>query len=343
MSEFYKFVSDEDELRWFFDHVVQKPELNENYMMCLSARNKKLDEQERLAYQLGRGEMMREFVIEPKDSDAFVEQNLFQAFKTFLNVRKKYKQHISSMLLEDDDDYNVTTEVLAPRSKSKLWDFNIFKSAVYRYECRKEGMVTKNGLPYPDKCLVVYFYPNPSKESLVVGDTLKLSITMLLEMVNAGEKKSWGGVEDGLDKLGTVSKHMKSSHATNLSRKLYVQFDFDFPADLKENKDAIDEAQRVLHTVGLRHFGKGNFVMVRTQGGFHILVKKASFSKAMEAANKKRKEEKLKEMPDYIYDVVNETSFEYEEAVKCKQEFLPLPGTYQYGKFLVTVTNKEDF
>lgn len=294
MNEYYKFVSDENELKWFFDHVVEKPALDESYMMCLSARNKKLDEQERLVYNLGRGEMMRE-------------------------------------------------EIVAPRSKSKLWDFNIFKSSVYRYECRKEGMVTKNGLPYPEKCLVVYFYPNPSKESLVISDSVQLAITMMSEMINAAAKKSWGGVEDGLDKLGTISKHIKSSHATNLSRKIYVQYDFDLQPEDKTNETTISEALKVVHNVGLSHFGKGNFFIVRTQGGFHVLVKKEAFGKSMELANKKRKEQKLGFMPDYLYDVSQATTYQFEEAVKCNQEFLPLPGTYQYGKFPIQVVNKEDF
>ena len=294
MSEYYKFVSNEDELKWFFDHVIEKPELDESYMLCLSARNKKLNDEERLIYQLGRGEMMRE-------------------------------------------------EIVAPRSKSKLWDYNIFRSAVYRYECRKEGMVTKNGNTYPDKCLVVYFYPNPSKESLVVSDSVQLAITMMSEMINAAAKKSWEGVVDGLGKLGTVSKHLKSSHATNLSRKIYVQYDFDLTSEYKQDKEVREAIECDLHNVGLYHFGKGNFFIVETSGGFHVLVKKAALSKSMERANKKRKAENLKVMPDYLYDVTSLCKYPFDEAVKCEQEFLPLPGTFQYGSFPVTITNKEDF
>ena len=294
MGEYYKFVADEDELKWFFDHVVERPELDESYMLCLSARNKKLTEDERVIYQLGRGEMMRE-------------------------------------------------EIIAPRSKSKLWDYNIFRSAVYRYECRKEGMVTKNGKDYPDKCLVVYFYPNPSKESLVVSDSVQLAITMMSEMINAAAKKSWEGVVDGLDKLGTVSRHLKSSHAVNLSRKVYVQYDFDLPSDLKTNEDARKYIIELLHEEGIFHFGKQGFFIVETSGGYHVLVKKTALSKGMERANKLRKEQKLKVMPDYLYTVSSKCKYLFDEAVKCDQEFLPLPGTYQYGSFPVKIVNKDDF
>lgn len=292
-NEYYKFVADEQELEWFFNHAIVKPELDESYLMCLSARNKKLDEEERKLYNLGRSEMMRE-------------------------------------------------EIIAPRSKSKLWNFNIFKSSIYRYECRKEGIVTKNGLPYPDKCLVVYFYPNPSKESLVITDSVKLAITMMSEMINASAKKSWNGVEDGLDKLGTISKHIKSSHAANLSRKLYVQFDFDI---IKDNDIAFrrKEAYNIIHADAINHFDKGNFFIIETAGGFHVLVKKESYGKSMEKANKKKKENNLNYMPDFLSDVVDNYSYTFEEAIKCNQEFIPLPGTYQYSSFIVRVLNKEDF
>ena len=351
MSEYYKFVSNEDELKWFFDHVVEKPELDESYMLCLSARNKKLDADERLIYQLGRGEMMREMVVtneEPisfssKEVQALTDTKPLHAIRNLFKLRKLKKEEYREYLMSDDITEAVSREIIAPRSKSKLWDFNIFRSAVYRYECRKEGMVTKNGNTYPDKCLVVYFYPNPSKESLVVSGSVQLAVMMMAELVNAGAKRSWDGVADGIDKLGTISKHLKSSHATNLNRKIYIQFDFDLMDEDKKNDAAIKEIFEILHNEGLKHFGKGQFVIVRTSGGFHVLVKRNALSKDMEKVNNKRKQEKLSYMPDYLYDVTSTCKYKFEEAIKCKQEFLPLPGTYQYGKFPVTVENKEDF
>ena len=351
MSEYYKFVADENELKWFFDHVIEKPELDESYMLCLSARNKKLDPDERLIYQLGRGEMMREAMVYNEEAikfssnevQALTDTNIVGAFKNLLKLRKLKKEEYRNYLMNDDINEAISQEVIAPRSKSKLWDFNIFRSAVYRYECRKEGMVTKNGKDYPDKCLVVYFYPNPSKESLVVSDSVQLSVKMMAEMINAAVKRSWEGVTDGIDKLGTISKHLKSSHATNLNRKIYIQFDFDLMDEDKKNETAIKEILDVLHKEGLKHFGKGQFAIVRTSGGYHVLVKRNALSKDMEKVNNRRKAEKLSYMPDYLYDVTNTCKYKFEEAIKCKQEFIPLPGTYQYGKFVVTVENKEDF
>jgi hypothetical protein len=39
----------------------------------------------------------------------------------------------------------------------------------------------------------------------------------------------------------------------------------------------------------------------------------------------------------------NRNTYWYDEWTKTKQSFLPLPGTFQYGSFVVRVMNKEDF
>ena len=62
----YHIVADEKEMEWFFNHVITPPRPEETYMICLSARSKKLSEEERPKYQLGRGEMMRTELIRRK-------------------------------------------------------------------------------------------------------------------------------------------------------------------------------------------------------------------------------------------------------------------------------------
>ena len=38
----YQMIADENELRWFFDHVIQKPNIYESYSMVWVSRRKKL-------------------------------------------------------------------------------------------------------------------------------------------------------------------------------------------------------------------------------------------------------------------------------------------------------------
>ena len=43
----YKIISDIDELKWYFNHVIEKPRYDEAYAFCLSSRHKKLTLEER--------------------------------------------------------------------------------------------------------------------------------------------------------------------------------------------------------------------------------------------------------------------------------------------------------
>ena len=64
MAEYYNMVLDEDELHWFFDHIIQKPLEYETYMIMLACRGKKLTEEEKEYTKVGsRGEMMQEDLI----------------------------------------------------------------------------------------------------------------------------------------------------------------------------------------------------------------------------------------------------------------------------------------
>ena len=67
MADYYNMILDENELRWFFDHIIQKPLEYETYMIMLACRGKKLTDEEREYTKVGaRGEMMREELIRCK-------------------------------------------------------------------------------------------------------------------------------------------------------------------------------------------------------------------------------------------------------------------------------------
>lgn len=308
----YKFVASENELRWFFDHVIEKPEPNESYLMCISSRAKKVDPEERKRIQLGRGEMMRE-------------------------------------------------QVLTSRGKEKIWDFNWFKSFFYRYECPYEGMITKAGYPYPQESLVLYFYVNPSDEHKVAMDSTNHIVGILSDLVNAATLSSKDGLQEQLFKMRTVDTHKKTCRATNISRHLWTQFDYDFSDDVKQSEEMQDIVLQSICRAGEMLYNKGNYVVIRTSGGFHILVHK----RGMEYWNKN-----VRNQLDTIEFGFNFKTFNpiddfikltgqwiiklseklpatgqrwFEEFVKTNQSFLPCPGTWQYGNFMVEVVNKQDF
>lgn len=279
--DFYKIVEDENEMKWFFDHVITDPEPYETYMVCLSARSKKLNQEERQLYQLGRGEMMR-------------------------------------------------TEII--RRKGRDWNFNIWKQALYKYNCDKNAMLTKSGLPYPEKTLVCYCYVNPSDELNCVDDTITFYNSINKELLQSFRKGSKDGVIDHLEKLPKVFEHLRSCHATNLSRRIWRDFDFDLSETGKKCKDRIRESIQVSFT---RKFGKRNFVMIETSGGFHVLLK----VEVLKSNPNKFIEETISFCE---FTEIEENLFDEVKMTEAGSQFVPVPGTLQYGN-LVKVVNKEDF
>lgn len=294
-NEFYKIVADENEMKWFFDHILEPPEVFETYMVCLSARGKKIPLEEREIYQLGRGEMMR-------------------------------------------------TELI--RRKGGNWNFDIYKQAPYKYNCHKSAMLTKSGLPYPEKCLVCYAYVNPSDELDCVDDTVVFYDKIKSELVRSYRKNSKDGVDDHLEKLPKIFEHLRSCHASHLSRRIWRDYDFDVDVP-KEMQDTLtkDAAKIFVKIAIIEHankfYGKGNYAIVDTSGGYHLLVKVSA----------------IKDNPNNFIAAVQCTQFAHnDELLKgrigdlCKEvkltevgsQFLPMPGTLQYGR-LVTIINKEDF
>ena len=54
MKEVYSVVADESELKWFFDNVIQKPQVNESYSMVFVCRHKKLTKEEKAAIRMAQ-------------------------------------------------------------------------------------------------------------------------------------------------------------------------------------------------------------------------------------------------------------------------------------------------
>ena len=110
----------------------------------------------------------------------------------------------------------------------------------------------------------------------------------------------------------------------------------------KFNNNYVDALKALLRQM----FGKGNFVIVDTSGGYHVLVRTSAikinpheFCCYTELMYRYAVEESKTEEP-YLDEKGN---CKFECIVNDSQiPGLPLPGTYQYGR-PVTVLNKEDF
>lgn len=227
MPEYYNMVLNEDELHWFFDHIIEKPEPSESYMVCLACRGKKLTDEEREYTKVGsRGEMMREELIRTKGGLA------------------------------------------------REWNFDIFKQAFYRYNCDKNSLLTSTHVPYPEHAMLVYMVVNPSDEMNCIEDLIYEYNTRRRDMTNAARKNSQNGITDSLVKMPKVAEHLKSCHALNCPRRVWIDYDFDIKKVLR-NDTARADIYEALHDEGMKIFGKGNFAIIKTSGGFHTLAKKS--------------------------------------------------------------------
>ncbi len=91
-DDVYKIVSDVAEVRKFFDYLLRRtsPKAGEDFMLCLAARNKTLDDNECKHYAIGRSEMLRTEIVHGRrgksiNTDSFIKKlALMQCSKTGL-------------------------------------------------------------------------------------------------------------------------------------------------------------------------------------------------------------------------------------------------------------------
>ena len=313
LKEVYSVVADEKELKWFFDHVIQRPQVNESYSAVFVCRHKKLtkEEQETLGLTRKEGE--------------------FLATQTF-----RLKNIKEGKNANDPD----------------LWTFDNFLKRLKRFEVNKEAYTTSTGEPLPDRCLATIFYVNPGDDMKVcrafVDEYMEVTEAISKAMLNG---KTTADNYQSYQWFGNAESTIKHFKANKKGSRFLMDFDIDVPKWFKENTDRYDFPDgskggyfTVLKNILASTFGKGNYVIVDTSGGYHILVRTSAI--------KKNPHDFCKEVKA-IYDEAIELGEEpyLDENGNCKFECLvndsqipglPLPGTYQYDR-PVTVLNKDDF
>ena len=307
----YQVIADVEELRWFFEHVIQKPQVNESYSMVFVSRHKKLTKEEQVTFGLTR-----------KESEFLATQSIrLGRFKDALYI---------------DEENN--------------WTFDNFLKRVKRFNVDKGAYTTGTGEPLPEKTLAVIFYVNPC-DDIKVADAL---VTQINDVKTAIAKAMLNGktTVDNLQSyqmFGNLENNLKHLKANQKGTRYWLDFDIDVPKWFKEGtpKDKLEKDYSYFYRLNYlltERFGRGNYVIVDTSGGYHVLVRTSA----------------IKSNPhDFCRDLTKIYEFGLEQGEEpyldekgnCKFECivndsqipgLPLPGTYQYGR-PVTVLNKEDF
>lgn len=321
-KDVYEVVADVNELKWFFEHVIQKPQVNESYTAVFVCRHKKLTDQEKVDLCLTR-----------KQAE-------------FLDVATFRLCHIHD----------------AESLQDNVWTFDKFLKQLRKFEVNKEAYTTGSGLPLPDKTLATIFYVNPC-------DNMKVCDKFVEEynaVYTAIAKAHLGGKDladnyqsyQWFDNAEDTLKHLR---ANQKGSRYWMDFDCDVPAWFKPlqlddwraddpNAPTADEVANhnkyyllMLEKLNTR-FGKGNYVIVDTSGGYHVLVRTNSI--------KSNPHDFCKEVKAIYEHGIADGHPEYlDEKGNCKFEAivndsqipgLPLPGTWQYGH-AITVLNKDDF
>ena len=298
MAEYYNMVLDENELHWFFDHIIQKPLAYESYMILLACRGKKLNDEEREYTKVGaRGEMMRDDLIRCKGG---------------------LKQE---------------------------WNFDIYRQCFYRYNCDKRSLLTTSGVPYPEHAMVVYSMINPTDEIECIEDTFEHYNYERKNLTSAILRGSVPGIQDHLVKMPKVFEHMKSCHASHTSRRIWLDFDMDIKKECRTS-EVFEEAENGLRSAGEKLFGKGNFAIIKTCGGYHTLVRKECLTfnpnNFMPEVYAQINNPQFSEYIDEF--VANDSSHKSKDGKNIikRSALIPTPGCRQYESFPFVV-NKEDF
>jgi len=301
--EMYQMIADVNELKWFFDHVINKPQVNESYTAVFVSRHKKLTKEEQERVGLTRKEA--EFLA-------------VQTFRT-----KNFKD-----ALYQDEENN--------------WTFDRFLQRVRRFNVDKYAYTTSLGEPIPTKTLAVIFYVNPCDDIKVVREF----VNQYLDVNQAISKAMLGGktTVDNLQSyqwFGNAESNLKHLKANQKGTRYWTDYDLDVPAWWRDNP----EIYASMLTQIQKFYKKGDYVIVSTSGGYHILVKNSAIR--FDPHNL------CKEMAQHYKYLVETCGKERYVDEKGNEKFecivndsqipgIPLPGTYQYDR-PVTVLNKEDF
>ena len=309
MTECYEVIANISELKWFFDNILIKPMINESYAAVFCARYKKLTEEERA-----------EVGISKREAE-------FMATQTFRV--KKFRNAIDFAL---DDG----------------WNFDNFVKHLRRFNVDKGAYFTSGGYPLPEKCLATIFYVNPCDEIKVADEVIeKLSNTktaIIKAMLNG--KTS----EDNLQSFqafSNIESNVKHARAHCKGSVYWLDFDIDVPDWFKYTPTGLVRPGQYFEALKAAfdsEYGRGNYVIIDTSGGYHVLVRTAAIHSNPHLFTQKivdiYKRGCLDGNPEYRDDKGVE---KFECIVNDSQiPGIPLPGTYQYGR-PVSILNKEDF
>ena len=194
LKEVYDVVADTAELKWFFDHVIQKPQINESYTAVFVSRHKKLTKEEQEDIGLTRKEA------------------------EFLAVETFRLRHFKDALYQDENN----------------WTFERFLKHLRRLEVNKEAYTTGKGLPLPTKTLATIFYVNPCDNIKVCKEFFNqyLDVTQSISKAMLNGKTTVDNLQS-YQWFDNAESNLKHLRANQKGTRYWLDFDIDVPAWFK--------------------------------------------------------------------------------------------------------------
>jgi hypothetical protein len=247
----------------------------------------------------------------------------FEVFFLSLSCRKKY------LNAEEREKFHITRAEMFGRAIVRKREWTRFLRTIRKYEVAEGGYLSKNALPIPAKCMVIYFNINPS-------NSLK-SLQEFNRKVNDWQYElSSNNAISFKDKFNKLDVELMNCYQRNRGTKHWLDIDFDVPDDF----NAPELLEEYLERTKLRYF------WIDTKSGFHLLLDRNTLDfdpykicneglgilwtclcnspKAKDMYPIERTDEKV---------ITKEKSY---EVVVNKNAMIPLPGTLQ-GEYPVKV------
>lgn len=227
--------------------------------------------------------------------------------------------------------------------KDDGWNFDNFIKHLKRFNVDKGAYLTAGGYPLPEKCLATIFYVNPCDEIKVADEVMR----KLEETKTAIVKAMLNGktLDDNMQSyqaFSNIESNVKHARAHCKGSIFWLDFDLDVPTWFKDQSN--EYYNQMLNCLNQR-FGLGNYLIIDTSGGYHVLVKTKyihedphNFCKDMQGLYWKAITE------DGCMPYIDEKGTEKFECIVNDSQIpgIPMPGTYQYGRPVI-ILNKENF
>ena len=229
-TEVYPVIASVEELKWFFDHVIQRPAVNESYSAVFVSRHKKLTK-----------EQQEELGLTRKESE-FLATVTFK-LRTIKDAQRK-----------DDQE---------------LWTFDQFLKALRRLEVNKLAYTTAKGEPIPTSTISTIFYVNPGDDMKVcrkfVEEYNDVNEAISKAMLNG---KSVSDNYQSYQWFGKAESTIKHLRANQKGTRYWLDFDIDVPSWFKVSyygqlKTLLTEAYGLKNYVIIDTSG-GYHVLVKT-------------------------------------------------------------------------------